>query len=147
MNLRILWTEQRGFHDLPQSIRLHPGAVGWRVWGGTSGEDLSAHADGLYLTFDPPTSRADAEQQLAILEHGNACLFRTPFRILPNTPYLLGRVHPGDTRLCVPGVRGSQVFVERRHCHGLLKAGPAIRLADGLGGFPSFDHERKAVRA
>ena len=147
MNLRTLWTEQRGFHDLPHCIRRHPGAVGWRVWGGTSGEGLAPHTSGLYLTFDPPATRADAEQQLAVLEHGNACLFRTPFRIFPDTPYWLGRVHPGDTRVCVPGVRGSQVFVERVHCHGVSKAGPAVRLGDGLAGFPTFDFGRKETRA
>ena len=134
MATRQDWMEELGFWDVPRRVTLPNDVLAWRVWGGTSGEGLGDRARGLFLTTERPLTRSDAEKALAVMEHGNACRFATRFRIDAHTPLYIGTVHPGDADRILPGVPGTQIFVERSHCHHVRPAGPAVRLTDDMPG-------------
>jgi hypothetical protein len=126
------WWHAAGFSSQPQLAHLNKQIVAYRVWGGTSTEDGDLSKP-LFLTFEQPVSRSQAEGFLAVWEWGNACRFVTAFRLLPGATIFVGKVHPGDSYVSGLGPPGSQIFIEPAERAAIRKIGVCRVLHNDVG--------------
>lgn len=128
------WHE-KGFLYPPTAVLLTLPVRLFRAWGGTSKEEAGSDSDGMFLSFDRPSSRREAEALFAVFEWGNSCEFLTTFKVIAGTVIHVGDVHPGDRRAHVGTVAGSQVFIERSQIKGRVTIdGPRITLVNDMNG-------------
>lgn len=126
--------QRAGFAFPPQEIRVPQRIRLYRVWGGGSLETGAPSAPGVFLSFDAPQTRREAEGLFAVWEYGNDCRFLTVFEISAGATIFVGKVHPGDYCQSALGVTGSQVFLATTQMRRFArKIGIAKELVNDMG--------------
>lgn len=125
-----------GFAFPPHEIKVSRPVRLYRVWGGNSVESSAPGKPGVFLSFEAPRTRREAEGLFAVWEYGNDCRFITTFGLTAGAKIFVGKVHPGDYYQSGLGAPGSQVFIATAEMQRFgRKIGTATALANDMGSY------------
>jgi hypothetical protein len=105
---------QEGFAAPPVARKTTGPLLVYRAWSGDPQRKWgNMDRPGVCFSLEAVATRWQAEHRYAVMEYGNSVQFITQFEVPTETPYLTGKVHPGERGAVLGMWGGSQIYVLR----------------------------------